>query len=526
MKKRHPRKLAPQSAPHVGSNGLSRLPIELHRAWLHYLSQPDLLRVGAVSQSLRALVLDEPRFYLAVHLQTIRGHHHQRFIQQLNNASRQKLPIGILLDFPYVPIKYSCDILATKVSPVIKRAMPYVRKLSVVSSVALPASAVDFLQAPAPQLHEFIYRIVNREYDPGEDDYDDSGGSNSDDYCLDDWEPTAVTSPPPLRVNLFNRIAPKLSTVRLCGIPLPDQPIPAFGGVTRASLSGLHPVPSVGFGAHFPAAKHMDLMVEDECFVGDSTCARSAWLPSGLLSLDVHFSAPILQKLMRLANPAAVPHIRVAFEWQYDSEYNGRYSPVAQARRDRVTVRDAAWAACLAPLAAPRGLDISCTSYASDGQPLNLRVVVSGRERSVTFYGDLFFHQSRDGEPHSPLASLESITADLCAISVCHAHLEAVFRISYGLPALRELRVTLTLRTRAPFWDDGADDDKRFVECPALERLVLCCDSLSGAVVASDELSAFARSLSISVVHRPRLILHGVRVERGTGHAAFFETWK
>ncbi|EJD42809.1 hypothetical protein AURDEDRAFT_168053 [Auricularia subglabra TFB-10046 SS5] len=486
-------------------------------AWLQYLSQPELLLVGALSKSLRALVMDEPHFYLAVHLQTIRGRHHQTFIQRLNSSARRKLPIGVILDFPYAPTKSSCDILAKKVSPAIKRAMPYIRKLSLLSAVPLPSLAVEFLLAPAPLLHAFTYRIADPDCEGDEEDYESMDGSDygSSSYAQDNWEPTPYTHPKPLPARLFDRAAPKLLIFESYGIPFAEQPVVALSAVTHATVSETSPVPRTGLGMHFPSAKRLKLSLEEDYFKQAPSCTRSAWLPAGLASLDLGVSVTVLRKFLQLVDLAAVPTVRIDF----DSHYGWEYSRASSAPN----ARDAAWAACLAHLAAPHRLDISCTSSDSDGHPDDFRISVSERAHSVTFYaGDVFMDEWHDGVPYIPLSGLRPIVAGLTVISVDQEHIQAVYHISTALPALRVLHVRLRRGARAPIWDKQAG----LVECPALERLVLFCDSVSGALVASNELANFAQSLGLSPARRPRLVLHRVLVARGTDHAAFFETYQ
>ncbi|EJD39243.1 hypothetical protein AURDEDRAFT_128347 [Auricularia subglabra TFB-10046 SS5] len=515
------------AAIEILGTGLSRIPPELHSAWLRYLTQPEILRVGLLSKSWRALVLEEPHFYLAVRLQAIRGRH-KRFIRQLQHAAGRKLPVGVILDFPYAPTKISRGILASAVSPEIVRSMTSVKKLSVVSGAPLPAPALEFLQAPAPLLRDFTYRI-DPDLDGEEEEYDSASDSDSGFYSYSGWSPTTYARLPPIGPRLFACSAPRLTRVDLYGVTLPDLPAPAFGSVKHAKLGELQPIPAIGLGVHFPAARHLKLTtLEDDFPKSGTTCGRASWLPAWLVSFNLDDSAILLPKLMQHADLAAVPHLTIDFNSHYHYEYTGGVS-VLRSPTDtrRFDERDADWAACLAHLASPMRLAIC--SVTSSIPPDDVRVSVSAvrdPSRTVTFYADECFVDRRASgasPQYSPLASLKCLSADLEEISVEHAHLPAIFCIAKTLPLLRKMHIALGGSGDAQFWTQPAG--LLNLACPTLEQLTVSSDTMAeGVVVQSDELAQFGRALGFSAATRPRLVLRGVSVEGGAHHDDLFTT--
>ncbi|EJD39241.1 hypothetical protein AURDEDRAFT_171629 [Auricularia subglabra TFB-10046 SS5] len=501
--------------------GLGHVPIELHGAWLRYLSQPELLRIGLLSKSWRALSLEVPHFYLSVRLGSIRAHH-KRFIQQLDYAAGRGLPIGIHIFFPCAVTELSHGLMESRISPAIERSMPYVRKLSIISGAAISAAGLAFLQTPAPILREFMLRI-GEELDGEEGERDSANDSDYDSQSSDDWSPGFDVPMPPIVPGIFDRSAPKLKRVDLYGITLPDEPAEAFSGAVYAKLGDLSPIPASGLGVHFPAAKHMELkVVENGAVIDmDKTCTPATWLPSELSSFYLDDYTAVPSRLIQLADLLAVPHLTVTFDGYYTFNFLSRGLVVRMLGGvHEVEEREAAWATLLSPLASPRRLDISSTNGGASDLYVAARAVMDPA-RSVTFYTNEPFIAVYPGDHYGPLSGLKSLLPDLVELSVEHAHLLAVFHIADAFPALRLLSVSLVGKQNALFWN-AAVAAPRTLQCPALEQLELSGDQ-PGGEVPSEELALFARSLGLSATRRARLALSGVQIQKGTLHRDLFD---
>lgn len=493
---------------------------------LQHLFQPDLLRVRLLSKSWRALVLDDQRFFLLVCLDGTRGRYKQ-FIQRLEYAVSKALPIAIRIFLPHVMTRLSHEIMEGQVSPSIEKAMPLVRSLSITSGTTLSAAGLAFLLAPAPLLRDFTLRINEVYYGLfmwATGQHDDASDSDAGDDGDDASAPVVDVSTPPLSPDLFSCSASRLNQVNLRGITLPERPAAAFSRVVDVALHGLNGIPALGLGAHFPAAKALSLVITGDVFpVGGATCARVDWFPAGLSTFELYDHALLLRDFLWFADLAAVPAVRISYDSHFEfGDDDDR--PTVQLNGDAAdfAAREADWTAALAHLATPRRLDI----FRTGGYVRDINVAVRAARdptRVVTFYANECFSDPHSGVEYVPLSCLGSIAPTLTELSVEHARLRALFHLADALPALRSISVTLINST--PFWDAAAEAAiPRALQCPALDRLELSCDTASGGDIPSEELALFARSLGLSADHRAHLVLRGIHVQNGTQHAEFFDS--
>lgn len=496
----------------------SSLPAELHKECLKYLSQPELLRVGSLSKHWRLLAMEEPRFYLAARLEDLSETEVEVFIQHLDDAVGRKMPVGITLDLEGPPIATCAsfddesDVLAQQVSPAIERSMSYVRKLSVVLGSPLPPATLDFLQACAPDLREFVLRI-HMNMDP-----DLFGGLKYFRGLREEAHKEHVANLEVVLEGLFDGAAKKLTRVHLGGIVLEalrQDPVSVFAAVTHVEASNVATFPEFGLGEHFPHARHLVLELNESCLDDYEAYACPAFLSAGLATLDVWTTATVLRAFLQHVDLRAVPDLRIAFDGHFSIKDGGR------------DARDGAWEGCLADRGAQRTMSIFSTSWNNDGKPADLRISVSDASDAgavVTFYAEdsICEPELYADAPYGPLASLACIGDNVTTISVEHAHLKAIFSITTAtLPALRSLHIALRVGKplRTAFWKSGRYE-KCPLECPALSELEISCGS--DVAISSKELASFARAIGLSDAHRPRLILRGVTIEGEPLHSSYF----
>lgn len=272
------------------------LPNELLDAILRHLGQPDLLNVSGACQRWRAVARQLPAYYAhlalnAVNLST--GDKYRRavskFAETVDCVAATDFSLSLV-----IRITAEVDVLAawvldglvqTAVNIVLPRYLPRIVNLS----VQLEASSIhcfyEAVMQPAP-----VLRCLALE-----------GRQNSE---------RLLALQPGLPANLLASSAPKLTAVRLCGIPIRSSAIqPAFANVRSLDLRVNDDTDLTVIPAHFPSVAHLAL---DDLKRGSLTTDPARSILDKLVSLRVtmqSFDCP--EPLANLIQQQPVPRVDV-----------------------------------------------------------------------------------------------------------------------------------------------------------------------------------------------------------------------
>ncbi|EJD39261.1 hypothetical protein AURDEDRAFT_171650 [Auricularia subglabra TFB-10046 SS5] len=467
--------------------------------WLDYLDQPSLLRVAAASRRFRDLVTNHKEFYICMRLFSIREDA-RAFVRRVASARQRRVQLSVQIHLPYELSSRSRSTLEISISTELERSMHLVRHLSVRLSTAL---APEFLLYPAPALCSFRYHIDISDEDRL-DPYSSSDSENSSDsglgHSADEYDG--------IKPDLFAGDAPRLTSLNLSGVLLPQARIPAFDSVVDVSLKNAHSstADSLNFRLMFPTAREMRLTAYDGLV--KEPRAFTAWkkrpLPPALMHLHLDETSFVVGRFLCAYNVSTVPHLHVT----------GGHD----------------WSPFLSHIDGPMHLFLTLhprNSPASpDGQQLDLRVTLSSEAppvRTVTFCACA---GGRELEHTGIFDKLGTARDAICVIDVPHALLYALASGGNTLPSLRQLRVCIDVPARKDFWPRRGNSIfvRKPPACPALESLELWSEG-SEATVDSHGLCEFAHALAArcpTLGRMFRLSLDGVTVTGGRHHEEFF----